>query len=465
MLTQTVCPAGALWEQVLARVAAKDNSASLFLAALVPLGVKEQVLTIGVGDQLYAQWLTRTYGKILDEALHSVAGEQYSYCWQYGCTPNREVQEPEQSRTQTVSEPEEATAEPAQAEPKKFSGEQNFGNFVVCEENRCAYAAAEIAATDPGRYNPLYIYGGTGVGKTHLLHAVANRVLDLQPDAEIRYATCESVLNEFVEVLQNKRDRSAFRNSLRNVELLLVDDVHILGRSQQLQEEFFNLFNTLYGRGKQIILTSDKQPSEIKGLEARLVTRFESGVTTELCPPDYEARLAILKIMYANCEHPIHLSNEVLEFIASNISSSVRVLRGAFNRVMAHVEIMRIRDISVSEVEALLEARLMTERAAKTVSIEMIQQNVAEQFNLKLSDILGSKRPKNIAEPRMVAMYLCRKHTTFSLPEIGAAFGRNHATVINALKRVPEMCAGSEEMRGAIAQLEHRLCGARVSKA
>ena len=329
-----------------------------------------------------------------------------------------------------------------------------FANFVVGEENRYAYAAANTAANTPGVYNPLYIYGGTGIGKTHLLQAVANQVLKKNSRAVVKYVTCEEFLNNYVDSLRSKR-HSEFRSSVRKVDVILVDDVHMLANKTQLQEEFFNTFNSLYNENKQIILTSDKQPCEIVGLEDRLVSRFESGVTTEISAPGFETRLAILRMMQE--DHLIKIEEEVLVFLANRISSSVRRLKGALLRLVAFASAMSNRKISLEDAESLLHKVIEEESASKIISIYSIQKAVADHFDIRVNDILSEKRPRNIAEPRMVAMYLCRKMTNHSFPEIGAAFGKNHATIMNANKKIPELCLKNENMKRSISLIQRQL--------
>jgi chromosomal replication initiator protein len=411
---------------------------------IVPLALNEEALELGVSDDFFADWLKNNFDDILIDSLKDIDGVNYSYSFKSGYLPEK---------TKDAPKPKAKTRTNKKVKPRNCLSRHTFDNFVVGEENRYAYAAAYTAAESSGLYNPLYIYGGTGTGKTHLLQAVAHHALESNPDTRVRYITCEEFLNNYVDSLRNK-NHSEFRTFVRNIDILLVDDVHMLGNKTQLQEEFFNTFNSLYNQNNQIILTSDKQPSEIKGLEARLVSRFESGVTTEISLPGFETRLAILRMMQE--EHLVKLNDEVLQFIATNIHSSVRRLQGALFRLVAFASAMSVRDIGVEQAEHLLRKLLEEETAAQVVSIESIQRSVAEHFEIHVKDILGNKRPKNIAQPRMVAMYLCRKLTGFSYPEIGSAFDRNHATIMNAWKKVPELCLKDENLRRSVSLLERK---------
>ncbi|MFA6716945.1 MAG: chromosomal replication initiator protein DnaA, partial [Victivallaceae bacterium] len=288
---------------------------------IVPLTLNGQALMLGVSDDFFADWLKDNFDDILTDSLKDINGADYSYCFKSGYQPEKKKETPKPKARSGKK-----------VKPGNCLSRHTFDNFVVGEENRYAYAAAHTAAESSGLYNPLYIYGGTGTGKTHLLQAVAHHALEHDPSTRVRYITCEEFLNNYVDSLRSKK-HSEFRTFVRNIDILLVDDVHMLGNKTQLQEEFFNTFNSLYNQNKQIILTSDKQPSEIKGLEARLVSRFESGVTTEISLPGFETRLAILRMMQD--EHLVKLNDEVLQFIATNIHSSIRRLQGALFRLVA----------------------------------------------------------------------------------------------------------------------------------
>ncbi|MCK4982942.1 MAG: chromosomal replication initiator protein DnaA [Victivallaceae bacterium] len=416
---------------------------------IVPVALNEKALVLGVSDDFFADWLKDNFDDILCDSLKDIEGVDYSYSFKSGFLPEKKKEQP---KTKAKSKS-KAVKTQKRVKPGNCLSRHTFDNFVVGEENRYAYAAAHTAAESSGLYNPLYIYGGTGTGKTHLLQSVAHHAVESNPGTRVRYITCEEFLNNYVDSLRNKK-HSDFRTFVRDIDILLVDDVHMLANKTQLQEEFFNTFNSLYNQNKQIILTSDKQPSEIKGLESRLVSRFESGVATEISIPGFETRLAILRMMQE--EHLVKLDDEVLQFIANSIHSSVRRLQGALFRLVAYASAMSVADIDVEQAEHLLRRLLEEETASQLVSIESIQRIVAEYFEIRVNDLLSDKRPKNIAQPRMVAMYLCRKLTAFSYPEIGSAFGRNHATIMNAWKKIPQLCSKDENMRRSVSLLEHK---------
>lgn len=425
---------------------------------IVPVSIKNSEIILGVSDDFFADWLNEHYGDILSESVKSAFGSDLKIKFETGYY----LDEKEQEAQDEVKSQEEKPLEEKKDEtlnipflsPQNCRSEYTFDNFVVGEENRYAHAAATTAAKSPGVYNPLYIHGSSGIGKTHLIQAVAHEVLKKNPKANVRYMTCESFLNQYVDSLKMNK-HSEFRNFIRNVDILLVDDVHQLANKVQLQEEFFNTFNTLYNHNKQIILTSDKQPCEIQGLEDRLVSRFASGVTTEITKPSFETRLAILKMKQE--KHLIKLNDDVLQFIANRITSSVRMLVGSLIRLVAFSSAMSNCKITTDIAENLLNRELEKETVNRKISIDLIQRKVAEFYDIRLNDILSKKRPKNIAEPRMIAMYLSRKMTEHSLPEIGAAFGKNHATVMHAIGKVEGDLAKDENTRRNISSIQRQL--------
>ena len=447
-----------IWEIAANRL--KRRNMCLFeqwFSKIVPLSVEDSKVRLGVTDEFFAMMIEDNYDDILSEALSNLEGVDYT--WEF--VPGHEPVAGKTIVSKTVSEaPSAAPAVPKQEKSplprRNCLPEYTFENFVVGAENRPAFVAARNAAETPGVYNPLYIFGGSGVGKTHLLHAVANAARKQNPGMVVRYATCDELLNDFYDLLQQKKSLSEFRE-IRNVDMLLVDDVHSLAKKNQMQEEFFNLFNALYNQGKQIILTSDKQPCEISDLDKRLVTRFESGMTAELGVPEFEARLAILRMMRNEMLTKNKLDDEFLEFLAANISSSVRRLKGAFYRLTCYTSSSGNDKLTIAEAEDLLRIQLDQENQAKDISVEAIQRAVATHFGVTFSDLLGKERTRTIAEPRMIAMYLCRELTENSTNEIGAAFGKNHATILHAEKQVPKLCENNDAVRRAVSTLKRQL--------
>ncbi len=442
--------AARIWNVAAGRL--KECNANLFeqwFRLLLPLELRDGKLKLGVSDDFFASIIVDEYDDLLLAALENIDGVSYGYALEAGHEPPVAPPPPPPER--------KTPALVRRPGPQNCLAEHTFENFVVGAENRHAFAAAKTAAENPGLYNPLYLFGDSGVGKTHLLQAVATAMHRRDPSLVVRYAPCEELLNDFYNLLQQKSSLKDFRESVRNVDALLVDDVHSLAKKPQMQEEFFNMFNTLYNQRKQIILTSDKHPCEIHDLDKRLETRFESGMTAEIGAPEFEARLAILRMMRNDVLSKVPLSDEILEFLAQNISSSVRRLKGAFIRLAGYASMSGNDKLTVELAEDLLHSQLAQECAAQDISMERIQSTVAGHYGLPLSDLLGSKRTRGVAEPRMIAMYLCRELTKNSSTEVGAAFGRNHATVLHAEKKVPELCRDNETIRRAVAQLKHQL--------
>jgi len=423
--------------------------------------MEEEKIILGVSDEIYEQWLRSNYADIIADGLLAAAGKALAFDLETGhqAVFSEEIAEDAAVRQEPEVRPEPEI--PPTPNAPNCLADYTFDNFIVGEENRYAYSAALTAAQEPGKFNPLYIYGSTGMGKTHLIQAVANYVHRNRPHATVRYITCEAFLNAYLDSLHTHstfKSHFEFRNHFRDVDVLLVDDVHQLGGKDQIQEEFFNTFNTLYNAGKQIILTSDKQPSEIRGLEARLVTRFESGVTTQITSPTtFETRLSILQ--YEQKEQLIKLSPDVIHYIAERISSSIRTLKGALMRLVAYSSMLG-RAVPMNEAEGILADMLDKEAETRKVTVDRIQQTVAEHFQLRVSDLTGAKRPKNIAEPRMMAMYFAREMTDLSLSDIGNAFGgRNHATVLHAMNQVKKLSDASDDFRRSLSTLKRKIQG------
>lgn len=427
-----------------------------WFAQVTPLRLEEEsVLVLGVPDDFYGEWLVENYSDLLGDVLADIDGMDFSCLFESGHLPAAAIPAPAAKKT---AAPAVVATVPDDNPNKRVSLiKHSFDNFIVSEENRLAYMSVRAAVESPGLYNPLYLYGASGVGKTHLLQAAALAAQTMEAPLRVRYTSCSELLDSFYDLLAQKRSLGEFRSSLRDIDLLLVDDVHMLANKPQIQEEFFNLFNTLSHQQKQIILTSDKQPCEIKGLEARLVTRFESGVTAEIGVPEVEGRLAILRMMREDTLIKVKLGDPILEFLAQQISSSVRRLKGAFMRLASYASMRGNTPLTIEQAETLLAVQLSQESASKSISIDTIQRQVAAQFGISVADILGSKRPKNIAEPRMAAMYLCRRLTSHSLPEIGAAFGKTHATIINAVAKIPELCDRDDSFRRTVQKIEQQL--------
>ncbi|MDR1488179.1 MAG: chromosomal replication initiator protein DnaA [Holosporales bacterium] len=310
-----------------------------------------------------------------------------------------------------------------------------FKNFVVGKPNEFAYTAAlRVAESDTTPFNPLFLYGGVGLGKTHLMHAIAWEIKRVNKKKKVIYISAEKFMYMFIRSLRFKNTMS-FKEMFRNVDVLMIDDVQFIGGKGATQEEFFHTFNDLVENNRQIILSADKSPSDLDGVEDRLKSRLGWGLVADIHPTTYELRLGILQSKVKSC--PINVSTKVLEFLAFKITSNIRELEGALNRIIAHASLVGI-EINIEVAQEVLKDLLRSNE--KFITIEIIQKKVCEYFGVKLSDILSTKRHKNITKTRHVAMYLSKELTTKSLPDIGKSFGgKDHATVIHAVKRVKEM--------------------------
>ncbi|MDZ4345578.1 MAG: chromosomal replication initiator protein DnaA, partial [Candidatus Binatia bacterium] len=328
-----------------------------------------------------------------------------------------------------------------------------FENFVIGASNQFAHAASMAVASQPGdHYNPLFIYGGVGLGKTHLINAIGHKAVNKFPAAKVCYLSSESFMNELISSL--RRDRmDEFKTKFRNVDVLILDDVQFLAGKERTQEEFFHTFNSLYEARKQIVITSDKFPKEIPGLEDRLRNRFEWGLIADIQPPDMETRVAILQ-KKAEVEKVV-LPHDVAIFLASNIDSNVRELEGALTRLGAFASLTR-SNITVELAKEVLKNTL--KGADRELTIEGIQKTICDYYNIKIGDLKAKRRTKNIVIPRQVAMYLCRKYTETSFPAIGDKFGgRDHSTVIHASKTIEKKIKQDPYMLTTIEKLERNL--------
>ncbi len=332
-----------------------------------------------------------------------------------------------------VSPPQTTFSSPNQNDVTNLVARYSFENFVVGPSNRFAHAAAQAVAEQPGRhYNPLFIYAGAGLGKTHLLHAVGQHRLELDPTSVIRYVTSESFFNDFINSIRRKR-MDDFKSRYRKVGLLLLDDVQFFERKEQVLEEFFHTFNSLYEAGNQMVISSDRPPKELRTIEDRLRSRFEWGLTTDIQSPDVETRLAILR---KNASvNPTAVPPEVLEFIAENISDNIRELEGALTRVTAFSTLTHER--VTMELASNVLRDVVGLQSSAPLTAESIISTVSEYYEIPQTEMIGTSRRQPLARQRQVAMYVCREHTGLSLPKIGASFGgRDHTTVIHAVDKI-----------------------------
>lgn len=329
-----------------------------------------------------------------------------------------------------------------------------FDSFVIGNSNRFAHAASLAVAESPAKaYNPLFIYGGVGLGKTHLMHAIGHYILNNNPKSQVVYVSSEKFTNELINSIKDDKNVE-FRNKYRNIDILLVDDIQFIAGKERTQEEFFHTFNALYEANKQIIISSDRPPKEIPTLEDRLRSRFEWGLIADIQAPDFETRMAILK-KKADVEK-LNIPNEVMVYIATKIKSNIRELEGALIRIVAFSSLTN-KEISVDLASEALKD-IISSKQTRQVTIDIIQEVVANYYNLKIEDLKSARRTRNIAFPRQIAMYLSRKLTDMSLPKIGEEFGgRDHTTVIHAYEKISNNLKKDESLQNAINELNKRI--------
>ncbi len=341
----------------------------------------------------------------------------------------------------------------------------NFDNFIVGNSNKFAHAAALSVAENPGKmYNPLFIYGNSGLGKTHLMHAIGNYIIQTS-NKKVLYVTSDQFIQDFIGI--NKKDSSGtnfnyvefFKNKYRNVDVLIIDDIQFLGGATQTQQEFFHTFNTLYSDSKQIIISSDRSPDDLKLLEDRLRTRFCWGLTVDIFPPDFSLRVAILKKKISAGSVEKNIPEDVIEYIASNMGSDVRQLEGSITRLVAYSTIMGGASITVElAIEALKD--YINKGISEKDDVRRIQKVVSEYFQISMEDIRSKKRSSNIAFPRQIAMYLCRKMTNESFPKIGTEFGgKDHSTVMHSVDKIEKEIATNKELFNIIEKLKKDIGG------
>jgi chromosomal replication initiator protein len=426
-----------------------------WFAAIELVQADEMALTLQVPNTIYQFWIESNYLNVVQSAAMSVLGIP------------REIKFRASDRGMTgpvvdvhadrVSETLVPTSQDEDSEGAINHGmnpRNRFEAFVVGSNNQFAHAAALAVSQSPAKtYNPLFIYGGVGLGKTHLMQAIGQQTIDRRKTHKVMYLSSERFINEFIDAIQHNM-LVRFRKRYRQTDVLLIDDIHFLAGKERSQEEFFHTFNTLFDGRKQIVLSSDRPASEIANLEQRLVSRFECGLTTELQPPNIETRLAILR-KKAEAFH-IELAEDILNFLAQRVRTNVRRLEGALMRVASYQSLSG-REISRETVEQLLRD-ILREEAKKTVTIDQIQKKVAGHFDVRLADMTSKRRSSNIAFPRQVAMYLVRRHTKASLHEIGDAFGgRDHGTVLHACKTISVRMKKEDQVRQWIVMLDTEL--------
>lgn len=435
-----------LWNQVLNHVEQKISKPSFetWLKSTKLLTYKSQTITIAAPNSFARDWLENHYIHLVAGILTELTGEDLMIKFVVQKEKDRDELElhtpPAQNSADNYHD-----IPPGMLNPK-----YTFDTFVIGSNNRFAHAASLAVAEAPAKaYNPFFIYGGVGLGKTHLMHAIGHYVLEHNPSAKVVYLSSEKFTNEFINSI---RDNKAieFRNKYRNVDVLLIDDIQFLAGKESTQEEFFHTFNTLHEGSKQIVISSDRPPKEIPTLEDRLRSRFEWGLITDITPPDLETRIAILR-KKANADK-LNISNEVMLYIANQIDSNIRELEGALIRVVAYSSLVNKEIDTDLAAEALKD--IMPNSKPRAVTILDIQNAVGNHYHIRLEDFSAKKRTKSIAYPRQIAMYLSRELTDCSLPKIGEEFGgRDHTTVIHAHEKISSLIKTDTQLQQDIKQI------------
>lgn len=421
-----------MWDDVLSilKPQLNDESYELWLRPVRPLSLEGSRLVLQVPNAFFADWLRDHYQGQLESLLKERAGETIQLSFQV-------VQPATETEAPILIRPTASVAPPTPVLPPLetyLNPRYTFETFVVGHSNRFAQAASQAVANDPGKsYNPLFLYGGVGLGKTHLMHAIGHHMLATNPKARVLYTTSEKFINEFIDALRFEK-MPQFRQRYRNLDCLLIDDIQFLVNKESSQEEFFYTFNTLYDSRKQIVISSDRPPKEIPTLQERLITRFEWGVVADIQAPELETRIAILRDK-AEDEH-LFVPDDVILFLASHIRQNIRELEGSLIRVVAHASLTGV-PLTVDSARETLRDIIAKEEASAPISIERIQEVVARHYHVDLHDMKSKRRTDAIAFPRQIAMYLARTLTEMSTTQIGDAFGgKDHTTVMHATNKI-----------------------------
>lgn len=412
------------WKHVLnsIRLDIKEEIFELWFKPIEPVELKDNILVLSVPNKFFIKWLNEKYLDLLENKIRE----------SYKNDLKIEFVSQEKEKDSSTSE-EIIPEEPARYGLGAFNPKYSFENFVVGQSNHFAYAAAKAVAHEPARaYNPLFIYGGVGLGKTHLLHAIGQEIKKKHPRLLVLYITSEKLTNEFINGLQNKTV-SEFRAKFRTLDVLLIDDIQFIAGKEMIQQEFFHLFNTLYESKKQIVLTADCSPKDLKPLEERLQSRFQWGVVADIQSPDLETRVAILKKKATN--ENFMVVDEILYLIASKIRSNIRIMEGALIGIAAYASLTG-KELTSDRAKEYLKT-LINEEEEIPINLDKIQRIVSKYYNITPKEMISRRRNDSVAFPRMLAMYLTRTMTNLSTTEIGSKFGgRDHSTVMHASNRI-----------------------------
>ena len=445
------------WEEILLYIKEEyeitDVSYKTWLLPLTPYSVDKDILTIIVPDDIFLNYVKKKYELLLKVTVEEITG----FPCEIQFILQDQVREKQELAGKKLIQNTNATVSQLAIQNANLNPRYTFDTFVVGKNNNLAHAASLAVAESPGEiYNPLFIYGGVGLGKTHLMHSIAHFILKNNPNSKILYVTSEKFTNELIGAIRNKNNISTteFREKYRNNDVLLIDDIQFIIGKESTQEEFFHTFNALYEAKKQIIISSDRPPKEIETLEERLRSRFEWGLTVDIQPPDYETRMAILRKKEEL--EGYNIDNEVIKYIASNVKSNIRELEGALTKIVAFSKLNK-REINTALAEEALKD-LISPNSVTEVTPELIIKVVSEHFGITPGDIVAQKRSKELVFARQIAMYLCGNMTNESLQNIGKALGgRDHTTIIHGTKKIVSTLEKDETLRNTIDILKKKI--------
>ena len=434
-----------------------EQTYNTWIVPLKFLGATDDTIVLEVPSSFFQKWITDKYLQMIKESVSAVNGKSYHFEF-HVCETEPETP-PEARAVKEVKAPKEKEKDKDKEKDKKadffpnLNPKYTFESFVCGASNQFAYAASQAVANKPAtNYNPLFIYGGVGLGKTHLVNAIGNQILAKNSKAKICYYSSEKFMNEMINCLRYKK-MEEFRNKFRKMDLLLIDDIQFMAGKEATQEEFFHTFNALYESHKQIVVTSDKFPKDIPGLEERLRSRFEWGLIADIQPPDIETKIAILK--KKSDLHQVNLPDDVALFLAAGATSNIRELEGMLIRLEAFASLTG-NEITLSMAREVMKDIIVEK--TRDITVEMIQKHVADHFRIKVSELKSDKRIKTLVVPRQIAIYICRELTKASYPEIGEKFGgKDHSTIIHSVKKIEKQMAADADFKGTVEDIKKRL--------
>ncbi|WP_291650855.1 chromosomal replication initiator protein DnaA [Clostridium sp.] len=441
-----------LWEKTLNIIKGEMSEVSFntWIKSCEPISISSNIIRISVPNSFTQDILEKRYKDLVVNSIEAACSKVYNVDFMVAS----DIQEAEEKEEKKSRIDERGAITVNDEMSSLLNPKYTFDSFVIGNSNRFAHAASLAVAESPAKaYNPLFIYGGVGLGKTHLMHAIGHYVLQNNSNAKVVYVSSEKFTNELINAIRDDKNEE-FRNKYRNVDILLIDDIQFIAGKERTQEEFFHTFNALHDANKQIILSSDRPPKEIPTLEDRLRSRFEWGLIADIQAPDFETRMAILK-KKADVEK-LNVANEVMVYIATKIKSNIRELEGALIRIVAYSSLTN-RPITVELASEALKD-IISNKQNKNVTIDVIQDVVAGYFNLRIEDLKSQRRTRNVAYPRQIAMYLSRKLTDMSLPKIGEEFGgRDHTTVIHAYEKISDSLNRDESLQHTVNDITKKL--------